>query len=486
MNARAVEAVEAALEGAAEHLACARWSGCAGAGGVELRALVPLFERGGASFFAAILSFPPDPEPRFVPVVASRAPVEGLRPLRTGSGLYLAESEPNPAFLSFVIESMRRGRVSEGRGGRVVWRGVRVPRGAVGAARPLGGDTSNALVSFRAGRRRAVLKSYRRLDPFNPEPELLDFLSRRKPAVAPRVLGGALFVPEGGARAPLHAAVLMEHVEGSPALPAFVGNSRRAILRRLPCHPCMPGRLGEALAELHRLLSSDRAPPELRPGEIEEDDVARWRDGVRRDYASALGALRGRARARLERAGAGLEEFLSEMSEWVGGLKLRTHQDMHLAQVLICRGGFRFLDFEGEPMRRGPSRRERLPPARDVAGMLRSFSYASEIALREVARMRGRVADAAGGAAPLRRAPETGEMERRARDWEKGVSGAFVKGYLSSCPGAVRRGGMKRFMAATRVWMVQKGLYEILYEARHRPSWVGIPLRGVLEMLEGA
>ncbi|MEM2977043.1 MAG: hypothetical protein QXW06_05250 [Thermoplasmata archaeon] len=523
------DVVEAALRGSARHLAAARWSGCGGAEQVEVHAIVPLFERRGAFFFCAVLSFPPDPDLRFVSLVASPERLAGPGPFRS-AGMWFREAETTPEFVSFVVESMRAGRTSAGDRGRVVWRMRELPRGRAGRPEALGGDTSNALVSFCIGRRRVVLKSYRRLDPFNPEPEMLAFLTERGARLAPRVLGEAFFEPAGGGQAatsspsgapgspmvsrppeepaslaphhpeggfpggrPLCAAILIEHIEGFPALPAFVGNARRAIRRGLGHHTCVPGRLGMALGELHSQLSSTRAPPELRPGIIDRDDVARWRDEILGDYGRAVSALRGWRRRELEAARGTVEEALLPMERWPGGLKIRTHQDMHLAQVLICPRGFRFLDFEGEPLRRGARRVERLPPERDVAGMLRSFSYASALALRAARAGQGR-----GGRFPGKDAGEgagggegefhpTGaswrEAEARAADWEKGVSDAFVEGYLSSCPRSVRRKGMRGLMASVRVWMIQKALYEILYEARHRPRLVDIPLRGLVSLL---
>ena len=440
------------LKGAAARLARSRWSGEKGARELEEHELFRLFEDGKAVCFAAVFSFPPGTTRYFAPFFSSPE---------------LAEAETAKRFVEFAVGAICSGLGIRGRACTLRWEGPLIPPGKVRSVQRLGGDTTNAVVKFRMGKAAAVFKSYRTVDAFNPEPELLSFLSAKGSKVTPRVLGSATIVPDGpagtGAR-PTFVALLLGFSAGVPAFPAFVGNARRSMARKLPPHDCIPGRLGIALGDLHHLLSTRGAPPDIRPEEITASDIARWRDFIKMRFGTALKALTPEKAPRLAEAEAALDRLLAGMDDWAGARKLRTHQDLHLGQVIISRGGFKLLDFEGEPLRKGQERVEKLPPERDAATMLRSFSYAATVALKDL--------------------KDAGETERqRARAWEAATSTSFIEGYLSSCPRAVRKRGKKRLLAAVKVWMAEKALYEIAYEAKFRPEWVDIPLEGLLRIL---
>lgn len=123
----------------------------------------------------------------------------------------------------------------------------------------------------------------------------------------------------------------------------------------------------------------------------------------------------------------------------------RIHGDLHLGQVLaVPDAGWRLVDFEGEPLRPMLERGEPDLPLRDVAGMLRSFDYAGAV---------GAGPDGAGWAA-------------RAR-------AAFLEAYAEVAGAGVLDDGLLRAL------VLDKAVYETVYEARNRPDWVGIPLAGI-------
>jgi maltose alpha-D-glucosyltransferase/alpha-amylase len=151
----------------------------------------------------------------------------------------------------------------------------------------------------------------------------------------------------------------------------------------------------------------------------------------------------------------------------VGRSKIRVHGDLHLGQILVTpEREFLVLDFEGEPRRSIAERRLKTSPMKDVAGMLRSFSYARGAAEREEAPSA---------------IPSPADLIR----WERGVRKAFLDSYLTTS-----RQGQARFLPvsnddvrqAIAAWELDKALYEILYELDNRPDWLAIPLSGTLKL----
>jgi maltose alpha-D-glucosyltransferase/alpha-amylase len=147
--------------------------------------------------------------------------------------------------------------------------------------------------------------------------------------------------------------------------------------------------------------------------------------------------------------------------------KIRCHGDYHLGQVLKTEEGFCILDFEGEPLRPLESRRHKTSPLKDVAGMLRSYSYAAQAGLRAI--------DPAGE-------HQRARLVSWARTWERLASRSFLAGYLDET-----RRAQADFVPASHdllhrilsVFVLDKAVYELGYELSHRPSWVNIPLEGL-------
>jgi len=145
-----------------------------------------------------------------------------------------------------------------------------------------------------------------------------------------------------------------------------------------------------------------------------------------------------------------------------GGKVIRTHGDLHLGQTMLTpERGWVILDFEGEPARSLPERRLKRSPLRDVAGMLRSFSYA------------------AAGSQLLRGRPAPDGWEDRARE-------AFLHGYRRHADPALLPPGEHAMSQLLAVFELEKAIYELRYELNNRPDWVAIPVAGIARLLESA
>jgi len=167
-----------------------------------------------------------------------------------------------------------------------------------------------------------------------------------------------------------------------------------------------------------------------------------------------------------------LQRFRSIVNRPLNSMRIRTHGDFHLGQVLYTGSDFVITDFEGEPARSLNERRLRRSPLRDVAGMLRSFGYAVQMALRERAQ-RGLPEEAPERAAAW------------GRYWQAWVSGIFLHAYLDEA-------SKSSFLKADReeldlllgVFMLEKAVYELGYEMNNRPDWLIVPLMGIMELLQ--
>ena len=148
--------------------------------------------------------------------------------------------------------------------------------------------------------------------------------------------------------------------------------------------------------------------------------------------------------------------------------KTRYHGDLHLGQVLVAQDDFVIVDFEGEPARGFEERRRKGCVLRDVAGMLRSISYAAD-------------------SAELRREPRAGASPEAAQAvlgaWERNATSAFLGGYRAGVAATASvPADDTAFAALLDLFVFEKALYELRYEMENRPDWIAIPVRGLTEL----
>jgi maltose alpha-D-glucosyltransferase/alpha-amylase len=236
--------------------------------------------------------------------------------------------------------------------------------------------------------------------------------------------------------------------------------------------------LAQRTAQLHAALASATSNPDFKPARLARVDFDAYRQRTLGEASEALGLLKSKLeliptadRASAEAVLAMQEPLLGRLEaaalQETQGQKIRIHGDYHLGQVLVTRNDFVIVDFEGEPGHSLEERRAKQSPLRDVAGMLRSFSYVEHSALRSAAHDEVEFAKLA----PLARAWTQQVREAFLSAYDHEVRAASLKLYTSLTPG---RGLLGLFE-------LEKALYELRYELSNRPTWAGIPLQGILE-----
>jgi maltose alpha-D-glucosyltransferase/alpha-amylase len=150
-------------------------------------------------------------------------------------------------------------------------------------------------------------------------------------------------------------------------------------------------------------------------------------------------------------------------------MKIRTHGDYHLGQVLWTGKDFVIIDFEGEPARAFSERRLKRSPLRDVAGMVRSFHYAAYSSIIEPEFTQQR---------------KEGNLEQWAESWYYHVTRLFLQGYLEKVGESNFIPEIQEdFTILMETFLLEKAVYELNYELNNRPDWVLIPLRGIKSII---
>jgi len=348
-------------------------------------------------------------------------------------------------------------------------------------------SNSSAVVTTASGSRLFV-KLYRRLeDGINPEIELLDHLTRQGFRYVPRLLGTASFRrgaetfamgvvqealdmdSDGWAYATEKVGQFFDRVAGTPppdeGLPdaplAWIEDTSPELLE-------MARTLGVRTAEMHiALTAAESEALQPRPGSTDDTEalVARIRDelAATRQMLDAHGNAHGEPPSDDDWRHA--EERLDRLGEIEATRqKIRVHGDYHLGQTLYANGEFYILDFEGEPARTLAARRQHDYALRDVAGMLRSLSYAAFAPL-------------------VGRDGADQDLERWAEALVRACETTFTDAYLHTAEDAdflLPKGVRRPFLWA---YLLDKALYEVRYELNNRPEWTRLPLHSLRRLL---
>ena len=237
--------------------------------------------------------------------------------------------------------------------------------------------------------------------------------------------------------------------------------------------------LGKRTAEMHVALASrsdiaDFAPEPLTPENFENvlqelhQHASRVLDVLKERVAYLPDEVVEIAASVLSRRRRILDHFAGMKSGSFQSQRIRIHGDYHLGQVLRVKTDFVILDFEGEPARSLAYRRGKQSALKDVAGMLRSFSYAAYASLINYT---------------ARHPEDVSQLEPWAQLWERSAAAVFLHAYRETAQAAeFLPAGDSGFQELLDVFLLDKALYEVLYELNARPAWVRIPLMGIMSL----
>jgi len=363
-----------------------------------------------------------------------------------------------PARLVELVLRMDRGDEIEAAEGRLSFHranGVATV-GEDASVRLIGVEQSNSSLVIDD---RLVLKVFRKLEPgINPELELLRFLTAHHfPNIAP--LHGWYDYDGHALAATLGVA--------QQFLPGAVGGWELALdkIRDAPeWFLDQLGSLGAVTAAMHNVLAMDASDTAFAPEEPSQEALSLLTATVDEDIERIFLRLPPDDERLDPIAGRGQdvrERLAARAQIGVSGRAIRTHGDYHLGQTLHTPRGWVIIDFEGEPARPLPERRQKRSPLRDVAGMLRSFAYVTSA----VEILRGTPA------------PPDFEAHARAR---------FLENYFETIDPTLLPAGEAAIANLLSIFELEKAIYELRYELDNRPEWVPIPVAGIRRLVDAA
>ncbi|MBV9508865.1 MAG: maltose alpha-D-glucosyltransferase, partial [Caulobacteraceae bacterium] len=401
----------------------------------------------------------------------------------------LTDALASPALPQAMIRGLKSSRVVElADGGRLICRPTREIESLSLEDAPAidwpGAEQTNTTLLVD---RQVVVKLFRRLTPgVHPEAEMSRALTERGYTGSPALIGD--FVRETADGGVYTLGVVQRFVDNQGDGWAWTLDQLSRIVDEgavphgqdqasvFAPYAAFAKALGVRLGELHAVLAQASDDPDFAPEPTSDQDIADWRNQARDEVEHAIDILA--AHAGLSEPDAALvAELDARRGELLGrmerfqpqgerGTKIRIHGDLHLGQVLVAAADVQIIDFEGEPTKSLAERRAKLSPARDVAGLLRSFDYAAAHVARDV-----RLATSAGIEAKAQ------DLVRRFRDE---ASAALFQGYAEGADAALP----PLDHSLVELFALEKAAYEVAYEAANRPDWLSTPLRGLARLAQ--
>ena len=237
--------------------------------------------------------------------------------------------------------------------------------------------------------------------------------------------------------------------------------------------------LGRRTAQMHLALASPSDDPAFSPEPATPDDLRSLIAELQKNAIQAFDALKATvsqlpddlvetAGLVLGRRRRILDSFVQLEGRNIRALRTRIHGNYYLGQVLRVKTDYLIRNFEGEPSRALAQRRAKQSPLKDVAGMLRSFSYAAFSTLLNYT---------------TRRPQDLATLMPWAHLWECSTAATFLDAYRESAGDTdLLPSDPDDFRQLLRAYLLDKALYELLYELSNRPAWIRIPLEGILSL----
>jgi trehalose synthase-fused probable maltokinase len=440
--------------------------------------------------------------------------------IREPASATLNDGLKNEQFLSALLDAIGANLTFTGQRGEIraasssVFRTIRVGSGNALRPRVLRGEQSNSSIAYGD---RFILKLFRRVEEgVNPDLEIGRFLTEKTRFANVAPVAGSLeyradegglmtlgilqrFVPNEGDAWGFTLKSLETFWEQAAkrstppeaaANPIALYDSALPPLASEPTGPYLEKveLLGKRTAQLHLALASDPADPAFAPEPFTPSFQEEMANAARELALRNLALLRqkadglppgasGLATEVLGRETEILEKFDARPTAPARGARIRIHGDYHLGQVLYTGADFVIIDFEGEPARPLAERRAKRSALQDVASMVRSFHYAAFAHLLGAA---GDSATSAVNAAMDRMENPAGWAE----SWYAWAASRFLASYFDAAQaGSFLPPSREEISAVLQMHLLEKAVYELGYELNNRPSWAGIPLAGIAQLL---
>ena len=242
--------------------------------------------------------------------------------------------------------------------------------------------------------------------------------------------------------------------------------------------------LGRSTADLHLVLAADNLNPSFAP----EPFTTLYQRSIYQSARNLTGqtfralnqqlpalpdAVRPLARKVLDRKEDVMKHFHQILDQKITALRIRCHGDYHLRQVLYSGKDFIIIDFEGEPNLPLNERRLKRSALRDVVGMLQSFGFAAELALRH---------EVESG---MLRPEHLPIMQQWGQFWTRWVSATFLRSYLEvASQGEFLPRTSQELQVLLDIYLLERNIYSLAHELKKRPEFIDIALNQIVYALD--